>query len=188
MGLSLGLLGRGDSTRAWRYGIIHVLAAGVGGAVVGGVLGAVGTLLGIGQWRLWIVGITALIALGLALWLKTYQLGRQRQVPRRWARGTAPEKIYTLWGLMMGCGLYTPIYHTALMVLLAFQVTGSLGAGLASGFVFGIVRQATALWPVARHYDPEQTMSLLERLRPGARALNILLIAIALAALALQSR
>lgn len=188
MGLSLGLLGRGDSARAWRYGIIHVVASGVGGAVVGGLLGAAGTLLGLGQWRPWIVGATAVVALGLAVWLKTYQLGRQRQVPRRWARGTAPEKIYMLWGLMMGCGLYTPVYHTALMVLLAFQFTGSIGQGLASGFIFGVVRQSTALWPVARHYDPEQTMSLLERLRPGARALNLLLIVAGLALLAIGSR
>ncbi|MFM9108543.1 MAG: hypothetical protein ACKOWF_17795 [Chloroflexota bacterium] len=188
MGLSLGLLGRGDGKRAWRYGIIHVLAAGVGGAAVGGLLAAAGGLFGLAQWRLWIVGATALAALGLALWLKTYQLGRQRQVPRRWARGTAPEKIYTLWGLMMGCGLYTPIYHTALMVLLAFQLTGSVGQGLASGLLFGLARQATALWPVARRYDPEQTMSLLERLRPGARALNILLIVAGLALLAAGQR
>ncbi len=160
----------------------------MGGAAVGGLLAAAGTLFGLGQWRLWIVGATALVALGLALWLKTYQLGRQRQVPRRWARGTAPEKIYTIWGLMMGCGLYTPIYHTALMVLLAFQLTGSIGQGLASGFIFGMARQATALWPVARHYDPEQTMSLLERLRPGAKALNILLIVAAMALLALGER
>jgi hypothetical protein len=188
MGLSLGLLGRGDSSRAWRYGILHVLAAGAGGAIVGGLLGAVGSLLGLGEWRIWIVGATALIALALALWLGTYQLGRQRQVPRRWARGTAPSKIYTLWGLMMGCGLYTPIYHTALLVLLAFQLTGSFGMGLASGFLFGMVRQATSLWPVARHYEPEQTMSLLERLRPGARAMNIALIVAALAVLALGLR
>ena len=32
MGLSLGLLGRGDTKRAWEYGALHVLMAGVGGA------------------------------------------------------------------------------------------------------------------------------------------------------------
>jgi len=188
MGLSLGLLGRGDSKRAWEYGALHVLMAGVGGAAVGGLLGAVGQLLGLGQWRAWIVGAVALLALGLALALGTYQLGRQRQVPRRWARGTAPTKVYALWGLMMGCGLYTPIYHTALMVLLAFQLTGGIGFGLASGFVFGVVRQATALWPVARHYGPDETMSLLERLRPTAKAMNIALILAALALLAASAR
>ncbi len=38
MGLSLGLLRRGDARAAWGYGLLHVVAAGVGGALVGGLL------------------------------------------------------------------------------------------------------------------------------------------------------
>ncbi len=181
MGLSLGLLGRGDARAAWRYGLLHVFAAGMGGALVGGLLGGIGQALGLGRWAPWIVGGVALLALAVALTRRTYQLGRQRQVPRRWARGTAPAKIYALWGLMMGCGLYTPVYHTALLVLLAVQLVSGFWLGLATGFAFGIVRQATSLWPVARRYDPGRTMGLLESLRPGARAFNIALVAMALA-------
>lgn len=184
MGLSLGLLGRGDARAAWTYGLLHVVAAGLGGALVGGLLGGFGQLFGLGRWALGIVGAVALLALVVALTRRTYQLGRQRQVPRRWARGTAPSKIYGLWGLMMGCGLYTPVYHTALLVLLATQLVSGVWLGLATGFVFGIVRQATALWPVARRYDPGRTMGLLETLRPGARAFNIALLVLALAAVA----
>jgi hypothetical protein len=185
MGLSLGLLGRGDARAAWRYGLWHVLAAGVGGAVVGGVLGGVGEVFGLGRWGLWIVGAVAALSLAVALCRRTYQLGRQRQVPRRWPRGTTPARIYGVWGLMMGCGLYTPVYHTALLVLLAVQLVSGFWLGLATGFAFGIVRQAASLWPVARRYDPERTMGLLESLRPGARAFNIALVASALAAVVL---
>lgn len=184
MGLSLGFLGRGNSARAWRYGIWHVLSAGVGGALVGFLLSVPGTLLGLGQWRVQIVGLVAGAALLIAIFKQHYQLGRQRQVPRRWARGASLSRIYALWGLMMGCAVYTPIYHSALLVLLAFQLTSSIGLALASGFLFGIARQSAALWPVARHLSPEQTMTLLERLRPGARVLNIGLVVMALALLA----
>lgn len=176
MGLSLGLLGRGGTGRAWRYGILHVVMAGVGGAVVGGLLGLVGQLLGLAQWRWWIIGVTALVALGIALTHSSYQLLSQRQVPRRWSPKYHLTTVYTVWGLMMGCGLYTPVYHTALLVMLATQLTVGPTVGIISGFLFGIVRQSTSLWPVARHYDMERTMRLLEELRPGARLFNILLV------------
>ncbi len=177
MGLSLGLLGRGDAKRAWRYGILHVLMAGVGGAIIGGLLGGIGDLLGLAQWRWWIIGATALLALIYALTHSSYQLISQRQVPRRWSPKVHLSAVYTIWGLMMGCGLYTPVYHTALFVMLATQLTFGFVPGIISGLLFGIVRQATSLWPVARRYDTEQTMNLLEQLRPGARLFNILLVA-----------
>jgi hypothetical protein len=180
MGLSLGLLGRGDAVRAWRYGAVHVLGAVVGGATVGLGLGLLGSLLGLGAWRAVIVGAVALAALAVAVARPVYQLGRQRQVPRRWARGVSPSRIYAIWGLMMGCGLYTPVYHTALFVLLALQLTSGPGWGLLTGALFGLARQATALWPVARKLGPEATMGLLETLRPTARGLNIALVVAAL--------
>jgi len=180
MGLSLGLLGRGDASRAWRYGALHVLGAALGGAAVGGALGLVGTLLGLDAWRAPVVAGVAVAALAVALARPFYQLGRQRQVPRRWARGTAPSRIYAIWGLMMGCGLYTPVYHTALLTLLAVQLTSGPGWGLATGALFGLARQTASLWPVARRLEPEATMRLLETLRPTARALNIALVVAAL--------
>ena len=180
MGLSLGLLGRGDAARAWRYGAIHVLGAVVGGAAVGGVLGLLGSLLGLGAWRTPIVAVVALAALVVALTRPVYQLGRQRQVPRRWGRGVSPSRIYAIWGVMMGCGLYTPVYHTALLTLLAIQLTSGLAWGLATGAVFGLARQSAALWPVGRKLGPEATMGLLETLRPTARGLNIALVVAAL--------
>jgi len=180
MGLSLGLLGRGDAARAWRYGAIHVLGAVVGGAAVGGALGLLGALAGFDAWRAAIVGGVALAALALAVVRPVYQLGRQRQVPRRWPSGTAPSRIYATWGLMMGCGLYTPVYHSALFVLLALQLTSGPGWGLWTGALFGLARQLTSLWPVARKLGPEATMGLLESLRPTARGLNIALVVAAL--------
>ena len=180
MGLSLGLLGRGDASRAWRFGAIHVLGAVVGGAAIGGGLGLVGVLLGLGAWRTPIVAGVALAALVVALVRPVSQLGRQRQVPRYWKRGVSPSRIYAIWGVMMGCALYTPVYHTALFTLLAVQLTSGPVWGVVTGALFGLARQIAALWPVARRLEPEATMRLLETLRPTARALNIALVVAAL--------
>ncbi|MDQ3780064.1 MAG: hypothetical protein M3354_05925, partial [Chloroflexota bacterium] len=46
----------------------------------------------------------------------------------------------------------------------------------ASGALFGMTRQAMALIPVLRQYEPIRTMDLLERLRPVARRFNTALV------------
>lgn len=175
MAVSLGLLGRGAKSRAIRLWLIHVAAATAAGAAVGALFGGVGALLGLAGWRPWIVGGIAVVA--LALWLKpgSFYLG-QRQVPRRWARDVPIERIFAIWGAMLGCGLYTPVYHTAFFVLLGAQLTSGIWLAALSGALFGGVRQATALYPVLRGYDAGRTMELLEGLRPLAWRFNIVLI------------
>jgi len=88
MGLSLGLLGRGDAARAWRYGAIHVLGAVVGGAAVGGALGLLGALaaeavpvlLGNAAVRAAVLGSPVVISIGLRSGLAraTVRVGRGR--------------------------------------------------------------------------------------------------------------
>ena len=78
--------------------------------------------------------------------------------------------------MMLGSGLYTPVYQTAFLLLLGAQLTAGWQLGLLSGAVFGAFRQMTALGPVLRQLDPGRTMRLLEVLRPHARRGNIGLI------------
>ena len=154
---------------------LHVAGAALAGALLGGLVGGVGALAGLAAWRPWVVGGAALLALALGLRRRPPKLGRQRQVPRRWAPGTPPARLSSL-GAMLGSGVATPIFHTAFLVLLAAQLTGGVALGLISGALFGAARQATALLPLLVRLDPGRTMGLLETLRPVARRLNAALI------------
>ncbi|HET7093249.1 MAG TPA: hypothetical protein VFI22_07225 [Thermomicrobiales bacterium] len=186
MAVSLGLLGRGAPTRAVRYWLVHVAAAAAAGALVGALFGGVGALLGLAAWRPWILALVALAALALGL-RHEFHLGT-RQVPRRWKAGTPIAWIFAIWGAMLGCGLYTPVYHTAFFVLTGAQLTaGPLLAALA-GALFGGVRQATALYPALARYDEGRTMALLERFRPAAWRLNVALSGLGGLVLALLGR
>jgi hypothetical protein len=172
MAVGLGLLGRGGKRQALGLWALHVAGAALAGALLGGLAGAIGELAGLAVWRPWVIGAAALLALGLGLMPRPPKLGRQRQVPRRWAPGTPPSRVYLIWGAMLGSGVATPIFHTAFLLLLAAQLTGGVVLGLVSGALFGVARQATALLPLLARFEPGRTMGLLETLRPGARRLN----------------
>ena len=176
MAAGLGLLGRGQTTRAVPLWTLHVLGAAVAGAALGGLLGGLGALLSLDAWRPWVIGAAALGALALGLRRRPPKLGRQRQVPRRWAPGTPVARVYLIWGAMLGCGIATPIFHTAFLLLGGAQLTAGLALGLASGAVFGAARQAMALVPVLGRFAPDRTMGLMETLRPLARRANAMLI------------
>src|SRR5918997_2156506 len=165
MAVGLGLLGRGGTRQALGLWALHVAGAALAGALLGGLVGGVGALAGLAAGRPWIIGGAALLALGLRLRRRPPKLGRQRQVPRRWAAGTPPARVYLIWGAMLGCGIATPIFHTAFLLLGGAQLTAGLALGLASGAVFGAARQAMALVPVLGRFAPDRTMGLMETLR-----------------------
>jgi hypothetical protein len=176
MAVGLGLLGRGGTRQALGLWALHVAGAALAGALLGGLLGAIGALTGLAAWRPWIIAGAALLAFALTLLPRPPKLGRQRQVPRRWAPGTPPARVYLIWGAMLGSGVATPIFHTAFLVLLAAQLTGGVALGLITGALYGAARQATALLPLLARLDPGRTMGLLETLRPVARRFNAALI------------
>jgi hypothetical protein len=176
MAVGLGLLGRGGTRQAVWLWALHVTGAALAGALLGGLVGGVGALSGLAGWRPWVIVVGAVLAFGLGLRRQPPKLGRQRQVPRRWAQGTPPSRVYLVWGAMLGSGVATPIFHTAFLLLLAAQLTGGVAIGLVSGALFGAARQATALLPLLGQLDPGRTMGLLETLRPVARRLNAALI------------
>lgn len=188
MAAGLGLLGRGRRTNALPLGALHVLGATLAGAALGLVLGGAGSLLGLPTWRPWVIAAAALVALGLGLRRRPPRLGRQRQVPRRWAPGISAGRVYAIWGAMLGCGVATPIFHTAFLLLGGAQLTAGIGLGAVSGAFFGLARQGVALVPVLRRFGPERTMGLMETLRPTARRANLVLVVAAGLVLVLASR
>jgi hypothetical protein len=178
MAVGLSLLGRGGTRQALGLWALHVVGAALAGGLFGGLVAGVGALLGLPAWRAWVVGGAALLAFWLGQRRSPPSLGRRRQVPRRWAPGTPPSRVYVAWGAMLGSGVATPIFHTVFLVLLAAQVTGGLALGLLSGALFGAARQVTALVPLLRRLDPGQTMDLLETHRSNARRLNAALVVV----------
>jgi hypothetical protein len=54
----------------------------------------------------------------------------------------------SLWGLLLGCGILTPILSSAFLVVLATQLTAGVALGAASGAVFGASRETLALVPL----------------------------------------
>src|SRR5688572_7575252 len=100
MAVGLGLLGRGGMRQALGLWALHLAGAALAGALLGGLVGAAGALAGLEAWRPWVIGGAALLALGLALRRQPPKLGRQRQVPRRWAPETPPARVYLIWGAM----------------------------------------------------------------------------------------
>lgn len=155
---------------------------------MGYVLGWGGELVSLAAWRPWVIGVVAVVAVGLGVRRQPPPLGRQRQVPRRWAPTVSLSRVYVVWGLLLGSGVATPIYHTAALLLFGGQLTAGPGLGLASGAIFGATRQVMALVPVLGRFGPERTMELLTRFRPLARRANVALAAGGGLALVLASR
>src|SRR5262245_31735956 len=148
MAMGLGFLGRGNVTYAWKVGLLHVFGAVLGGALIGGLLGTGGMLLGLSAWRQVVIGVLALFALWHSLRRRGQGLGLQCQVPRKWARTLLPEPCYFAWGLLLGAGVATVIPYSAYLVLVGMQVTSGVALGAASGALFGGVREALALVPL----------------------------------------
>jgi hypothetical protein len=129
-------------------------------------------MLGLASWRAWLVGATTALVLDLALSRRPIPLGRQRQVPREWNQTMSPTRRYLLWGAMLGAGVATPIFTSAVLVLLSAQLTAGVALGAISGGAFGLTREGMALVPGVRRLDQGATMALLTRFRSPVRRLN----------------
>jgi hypothetical protein len=190
MAMGLDSLGRGSRVQAGRAGVLHLIGAVAGGGLVGAGVGWAGSLVWLDEIRLWVVGGSAALALLLTVRKRFARLGRSCQVPRHWARRMPAERVYLLWGLLLGAGIATVIPYPAYLIVLTIQATSGPAIGCLSGAAFGLAREAPAFIPMAfpgRSRDPGESMGLLPRLAPAAHRLNvaIILTAAALAALAL---
>lgn len=92
MVMTMGLLGREKKRNIVYLGIFHVLGATLGGALIGGFLGAVEWSLLLSKWHREFVVIVTAFALWQSITRRPARLGLQRQVPRIWAHTMVPER------------------------------------------------------------------------------------------------
>lgn len=177
MAMGLHSLGRGRKNRyrTISVALLHMLGAVIGGAIVGGGLGLLGTVLSLKDWRPPIIALSV----GIALWhsIRRYprSLGRRRQVPQKWIHVIPLSLCYFLWGALLGSGIATLIPYSSFVVLLGAQFTSGPILGCASGVLFGGVREAVALLVLIRRPVEQTTiMNLLPALAMVARYLNML--------------
>jgi hypothetical protein len=171
MALGLGSLGRESSHRA-QLAIVHVAGATLGGAIVGGAVGALGLAIGAERHRVW--AIAPALALGgyISLRRGPYELGRRCQVPRRWGRQMRPARVLFIWGFLLGSGIATLVPYSAYLVLLAAQLAAGPVLGAVFGGVFGCARELAAVALLAKSASVAETIALLPLLRRSARIAN----------------
>jgi hypothetical protein len=177
MAMGLDLLGREAKLKAARVAGCHILGAIIGGAMLGGVLGWVGSFLALQIWRSWILLLVGAFALWHAIAGKSFKLGRQCQVNRRWKCPISYELAYFLWGWQLGCGVITFIPYSSFVVLLGVQCTSGWMIGLLSGALFGGLREAVilpTLWQKSSEgKSPSRLMHLLSSLGVIVQRLNL---------------
>jgi hypothetical protein len=167
MAMGLGFLGRGRGRiyTIW-VSTLHIAGAILGGALVGGLVGAAGMLLSLDKFRWETIFIATVVALWYSIGPSAASLGLKRQVPRSWERTLTPPARFFFWGMLLGSGVATIIPHATFLVLLAVQSTSGVLLGAVSGAVFGASRQIMAiliLFPQTYRNTPEMIGLLLHR-------------------------
>lgn len=184
--MGLDFLGRGRKWRLVQAGICHILGAALGGAILGGFLGWIGSFLPSLQWRPFLIVVLASFALWHAIYRRSSHLGRQCQVNRRWkSRIIFTELGYLLWGLQLGCGIVTLIPYSSFILLLGSQFALGFFPGLLSGTLFGGMRESVAVLMTMRslstnnNVNPEWLMRFLPAQETLFQRLNIIWILMA---------
>jgi cytochrome c biogenesis DsbD-like protein len=141
---------RARSSRWWLTTTAYLLGSLAGGLAVGGLAGLLGSLVPDGvrgsRWTLVVVALALVVGLVTDLRNRRSVPSWRRQVDEQWLtryRGW----VYGLgFGAQLGFGLVTIITSTTTYaaVLLA-ALSGHLGAGLAIGATFGVVRALPSL-------------------------------------------
>jgi hypothetical protein len=152
MAMGLGSFGRGRTRYILLLSMLHVIGGALGGAIVGTTLGGIGILLSLSATASVGASVVILLVAFFALWQAETQrparLGLKRQVPRSWGRTMAPVPRFLLWGMLLGSGVATLIPYSALLVLLAAQMTSGLLMSALSGMLFGATRAVVMLLPL----------------------------------------
>jgi hypothetical protein len=178
-GLRLQLLGQRKRMAYASWAAIGVLGHLCGGAIAGGALGWLGSLLPHSAIR-WVVVLLGIACFAWSahefalLELPMPQL--HRQVPRRWM-GLLPWNWVAFgYGLQLGSGVSTRItVSTTYSAFALALLSGSPLAGAAIGSAFGIARAVMPFWASRRIQSPQESMALAESLaarEPRMRRLN----------------
>jgi hypothetical protein len=165
----------GERGRRSRWGLTvgaFIVASTLAGALLGGVLGALGAVTGLGGSDAALPVLAAALLAGLAFDLGLAGLrlpSVSRQVDDRWLYRYRGWVTGVGFGFQLGLGVAT-IVTTAFtyVTFLGAMLTGSALAGVLVGGTYGAVRAATILVgsPVR---SPERLMEMHERLRRWER-------------------
>src|SRR3954451_4816085 len=157
---SITPLGERGHSRRWSATVGWYFAGSVlGGALIGGLLGAVGAGLASvglelsGTAVLAVVGVLSLLGVAFDLRLGGFRLQTiKRQVNEDWLVRYRGWVVGVGFGAQLGLGVVTIVTTATLYVALAAAlIAGSLPAGLALGVVFGLARALPLL--AARNVD-----------------------------------
>jgi MFS family permease len=167
---------RGRGSRWWLTVSAYVVGSVVGGAAIGGVLGAAGVAIGWSSGAALIVlGVAAVVGLALDTRLGGLRLPTvRRQVDEEWRSRYRGWVWGVAFGFQLALGVVTIVTTSLVYVtLLAAFVSGSIAAGVSIGVAFGLAR-AAPVFSVARVRRPEQLVDVDETLRhladPARRA------------------
>jgi len=179
----------GEASRHQRWSITisaYTVASAAGGTLIGGLLGGLGSLLGIAALpEAWLLGTIAVVAvLGATIeagWLPELP-SWHRQVDERWLTTYRGWVYGAGYGLQLGVAVVTIITSAVTYAaLLAALLVGSVPAGAAIGVTFGIVR-AVPLLLTARVRSPQRLQRLHAGIATAARPVERATVAAQLAA------
>ena len=180
----------GERSRGMRWPVTvaaFAIGATAAGALVGGLLGALGGVLDIAETAA-LVLLAAASAGGLALDLRRDGRrlpGPRRQVDERWLHRYRGWVYGIAFGFQLGAGVFTVVTTSAVyLMLLAALLSGSWSSGAVIGVIFGAAR-AVSLLPARRVRTAAAVVEIdgrLRRLEAPARRLTIAALACVLAA------
>ena len=141
---------RARSSRWWLTTTAYLLGSLAGGLTMGGLAALTGSVLpDVARTSRWsLVVVAALLLVGLAFELRGAQSlpSWRRQVDVAWLTRYRGWVYGAGFGVQLGFGLVTIITSaTTYAVVLLAALTGQLGAGLAVGATFGVVRALPSL-------------------------------------------
>lgn len=161
---------RRTSIRAWRVNVgLYVVALVAGAVLLGTLLDIVGAIAALPTI---VVGITALVAAGMAAGLLPAPPSSPWRVPRSWS--TFGERPFVLvFGLALGAGVLTALPSFGFYVLLAWGLTAGLQLGLPAFVAFAGGRAAPVLF-AAVFWRGDEITEGTSRLRRGMRRIRSL--------------
>jgi hypothetical protein len=163
---------RARNSRWWLTTAAYLLGSLAGGLAVGGLAALVGAVLPTGvrtsRWALLVTA--ALLLVGLALELRGARSlpSWRRQVDEQWLTRYRGWVYGVGFGAQLGFGLVTIVTSaTTYAAVLLAMLTGHLGAGLAIGATFGVVRALPSLL-MARVRDRQDLHAVFTRVERWA--------------------
>lgn len=148
----------------WRLGIPHLLALTLAGAMVGIIVGFLGSVFKSAIGGIPVEAVTFLLlvfALLELLGVSAKYVSRARQVPLSWKHVLSAPASAALYGAALGFGLTTTVYFWNFPALLALVFAiADLPVAIAAGAVFGLGRFVPVLASLlARDVDILQKFS-----------------------------